>query len=278
MATLLIGYDVEVQDPKRWEETRSFLKVAPQIHQDLKAPCTFFICGKTLENNVREFQKVRDKYGDLIDFQQHTYSHVLLKTDVQCHEDGRITIIKGGSLEQIEEEVSKTNELLKKFLGVNCTGLSAPTGCYMGLMDRPDILEILHKLGIRFIRSYHLHKEDFLHWKLSTMPFEIQPFWYEPQGFPDILEFPLQGYIDCVWKDIHGYDKTEEYLNLVKTEIDYIVEKNLSWSYAQHDWSSIKGDPKMIITKTIIEYALKKGVNIISYLDYYKKMAKNKRH
>ncbi|GAH69512.1 unnamed protein product, partial [marine sediment metagenome] len=116
------------------------------------------------------------------------------------------------------------------------------------------------------------------HWKLSTMPFEIQPFWYEPQGFPDILEFPFQGYIDCVWRDIHGYDKTEEYLNLVKTEIDYIVEKDLSWSYAQHDWSSIKGDPKMIVTKTIIEYALEKGVNIISYSDYYKKMAKSNRY
>ena len=134
-------------------------------------------------------------------------------------------------MEQIKEEVSKINELLKKFLGVNCTGLTAPTGCYMGLMDRPDI-----------------------------------------------LEFPLQGYIDCVWRDIHGYDKTEEYLNLIKTEIDYIVEKDLSWSYAQHDWSSIKGDPKMIVTKTIIEYALEKGVNIISYSDYYKKMAKSNRY
>lgn len=271
MATLLIGYDVEVQDPKG-EETRSFLKIAPQIHLDLNAPCTFFACGKTLENNAREFQEVRDKYGDLIDFQQHTYSHRLLKTNVQQHEDGRITIARGGSSEQIEEEVSKTSNLLKNLLGVNCLGLTAPTGCYMGLMDRPDILEVLHRLGIRFTRTYHLHKEDFLHWKLSTMPFEIQPFWYEPQGFPDILEFPLQGYIDCVWKDIHGYNKTEEYLNLVKTGIDYIVEKDLSWSYAQHDWSSIKGDPKMAVTRATIEYALKKGVKIISYLDYYKEM------
>ena len=35
--------------PKRWEETRSFLDITPPIHRDIKAPRTFFTCGKTLE-------------------------------------------------------------------------------------------------------------------------------------------------------------------------------------------------------------------------------------
>jgi len=268
-ATLLIGYDVERQ---QGNETKEFLSVAPKIHKELKAPCTFFVCGRTLENNKDVFQKVRDDYGDLIDFQQHTYSHILLKTKVYKDQNGGITIDKGATLSRIHEEVQKTNECLKKYLGVDCLGLTSPAGCYMGLMDRPDILEVIHQAGIRFIRSYYLHKEDPLDWKLATMPFEIQPFWYEPQKFPDILEFPLQGQVDCVWKSMHGYDKKEEYLNFVKTEIDYIAEEELSWSYAQHDWSSIKGDPEMSITKAIIKYAQKKDVEIISYLDYYKRM------
>jgi len=295
MATMLIGYDVEVQDPLLGI-TRKFLKQMKKVHSDLDVPCTLFICGKTLEDNVEDFQSLLDDRR-LFDIQQHTYSHKLLKTLVYRYEDGKIEIYKGGTLDEIREEVARTNELLRKHLGVRCIGITGPTGCYMGLIDRPDILSILHDLGIRFVRSYHMNIRDYLHWE--PLPFDVQPFWYEPQGFPDMLEFPFQGFIDCSWLDSHGYDKREEYLNYVKVCIDYIIEKNLSWSYAQHDWSSItdgnrrrdsdgdtlqalsgianRQDPGMKITRKIIEYALRKGVRIPAYNEYYQESLSNKR-
>ena len=79
----------------------------------------YHICGKTLEANIKEFQKVKKEFDEIIDFQQHTYSHVLLKTVVMEAEKG-IEVYKGGSLTQIEEEVRITNQLLKKHLGVDC--------------------------------------------------------------------------------------------------------------------------------------------------------------
>lgn len=74
MATLLIGYDVEAQEP---EITGRFLKKAGEVHRALKMPCTMFLVGKTLEKNINNCQDLTE--NELIDFQQHTYSHMLLK-------------------------------------------------------------------------------------------------------------------------------------------------------------------------------------------------------
>jgi len=269
LPTFLLGYDVERQDKIGFEETRKFLKVAAPLHQELHAPCTFFICGKTLEGNMKEFQEIKKNYP-FIDLQQHTYSHTLLKTVVMETEKG-IEVYKGGTLAQIEEEVRKTNELLKKYLDVDCIGLTGPYGYYRGLSDRPDILEILHRLGIRFTRTYARNEKDY-----QPVSFKSQPFWYKPQGFSDILEFPIQGWMDVYFKKKYGWGNIERYLNDVKTNIDYIVTHNLTWCYAQHDWSSIKEDPEMEATRRIIKYALERGVRLMSYFDYYKECLKTK--
>lgn len=265
MATLLIGYDVEIQDPEGWEITKRFLKIAPEIHKQLHAPCTFFVCGKTLENNIADFQRVRDRYP-LIDFQQHTYSHVLLKTVVMERENN-IELYRGGTLEQIREEVEKTSNLLKKHLNVDCIGLTGPYGYYRGLSDRPDILEILYELGIRFTRTYARNEKDY-----QPVAFEIQPFWYKPQGFADMLEFPVQGWQDVYLRGRYGWANLEDYLEHIKRDIDYIAQHDLTWCYVQHDHSSIREDPQMTMTRAIIEYALEKGVRLLSYKDYYEKI------
>ena len=45
----------------------------------LEAPATIFVVGKTLIAGARYIKGLLD-YPDLFDIQQHTYSHVLLKT------------------------------------------------------------------------------------------------------------------------------------------------------------------------------------------------------
>lgn len=263
MATLLIGYDVESQDLSG-SATKHFLDVAPRLHEQLNAPCTFFICGKTLEINSEKFKETKAQYGDLIDFQQHTYSHVLLKTVFQENENGK-TMFRGGTLEQIREEVKKTSELLKEHLNVDCIGLTGPYGYYRGLQDRPDILEIIYELGIRFTRTFARNEHDW-----QPLAFEVQPFWYDVQGFPDMLECPVQGWQDCILRDSIGWDNLSSYLDALKKNLDYIAEHNLVWGYAQHDWSSIREDPEMSVTRAMIEYAKSIGVEIKSYSQFYK--------
>jgi len=269
MAILLIGYDVEVCDPAS-EVTKTFMRIAPPLHSELGASCSFFICGKTLENNVRELQQVKEKWGQFIDFEQHTYSHLLLKT-VVIDNGKNLKVIKGGTLEEIRWEVERTSELLQRYLGVACLGLTGPWGYYRGLMDRPDVLEILYLLGIRFTRTYARNERDY-----QPVSFEVQPFWYELQGFPEILECPVQWWQDCIWRNLYGWRNKKEYLKQLKGNIDYIVEHNLVWGYVQHDWSSIKEDPEMTIIRELVEYALDRNVRIMSYYDYYQEEVKKR--
>src|SRR5687767_11689297 len=153
--TFLIGYDVEAGNP---DVTRRFLRRVVEIHEGTGVPATFFLCGRTIERNLEELRPLAEH--PLFDFQQHTYNHVLLKT--VCIEDPQegMRLYRGGTLEQIREEVSSTNALLREEYGVACEGLTGPYAYYRGLMDRPDILEILWDEGIRFTRTWGRNEKD----------------------------------------------------------------------------------------------------------------------
>ncbi len=264
MAELLIGYDIE---GSRFEDimpgiTSKFLNMVHKIHIELDAPCTLFIMGKTLESHIDAFNKFCN--NSIFDIQQHTYSHISLKNLVENGRNGRC--LKGVSLEEIQDEVKKTNELLKKHLGVRCIGLTSPNGYYQGLKDRPDILGVLHRLGIRFTRTYGRNDNGY-----QPVPFEIQPFWYEEQGFPDMLEIPMQGWQDWLWREEYGWERTTEYLEHLKSEIDIVKAKNFTWSWVGHDVTCLRSDPEMKIVKGLIEYALSQNVDIMSCREFYEK-------
>jgi len=262
-ATMLIGYDVECREP---EVTRLFLRRASELHDALGIPATFFIVGQTLEQSVDAFRALRDH--PWLDFQQHTYSHMLLKTVCRENEEG-ITIFRGGTLDQIREEVTRTSTLLKDKLGVDCVGLTGPYGYYRGLMDRPDILEILWEAGIRFTRTAARNEHDW-----QPLSFNWQPFWYAPQGYPDMFEFPVAGWQDCILREQVGWANLNGYLERVRQDVDHIVANDLVWSYVQHDWSSVREDPEMRMTRDLLRYARGQGVEFAFYRSYYDKMAR----
>src|SRR3990172_975195 len=231
MATLLIGYDVERQVQKYWHETRHFLKKVVPLHEEFDIPCTLFVCGRTLENNRKYFKTV--KTHPLFDIQQHTYSHVLLKTVCMENLDGKITVFESGSLEEIEREVIKTRNLIEEYFEKPCIGLTAPYGYYRGFCDRPDILRILRRANVRFTRSWARDEHDY-----QPVPWKIQPFWYKPQGFGDILEFPIQGWQDYYWRERHGWKDIQGYITYLKECVELVKKKNLTWTYCTHDWTS----------------------------------------
>jgi len=258
--TLLVGYDVESSgDPST---VRRFLLQAERLHSELRAPCTLFIVGQVVENNWRELASLR-KRSSLFNYEQHTYSHMLLKP-VHMDDGKAVTLVRGGTLQAVEEEVSRTNRLLAQRLGVDCWGLTGPWGYYRGLADRPDILEVLEREGIRFTRTWARDERDY-----QPVPFDIQPFWYEPQGFPEILEFPVQGWQDVHWRDANGWDNTRAYLQMLKETVDMVAERGIVWGYGTHDWSSIRQDPEMSIMRGFLEYAKDRGLRIVDYRTFY---------
>jgi hypothetical protein len=265
--TLLIGYDVEREsDPSL---VNRFLAKAEEVHTGLSAPCTFFIQGQVVENNSEELSGLLGR-SDLFDYQQHTYSHMLLKT-VHMDDGNEITLVRGGSVEEIDKEVSLTSQLLRDRLGVECWGLTGPWGYYRGLCDRPDLLEVLNRNGIRFVRTWGRNEKDF-----QPVDLGIQPFFYEVQGFPHLMEFPLHGWQDVHWRNINGWDKTDEYLAFLKQTVDVVADEGITWSHGTHDWSSLREDPELSIIRGLIEKAKDAGLRILDYKTFYLEALENR--
>jgi peptidoglycan/xylan/chitin deacetylase (PgdA/CDA1 family) len=258
--TLLIGYDVESSTDS--DTVRRFLTKVEEIHRDLSVPATFFLVGKVVENNSQELVDL-GRRCELFDYQQHTYSHMLLKT--VCMDDGKkVTIVKAGSVEQVDDEVAHANRVLKEKLGVEGCGLTGPWGYYRGLSDRPDLLEILKRNGIGFARTWARDQNDY-----QPVSFDIQPFWYEPQGYPDILEFAIHGWQDVHWRNVYGWENLDGYLGMLRETVDMVASRGIVWSYGTHDWSSLRSDPEMSIMKGLMEHALNQGLRIVDYKTYY---------
>lgn len=274
MARILIGYDVEIRGP--WKKAIStnpvstplFVEAAKRVHEELSVPCTFFICGATLEENLPVFRSLVGH--PLIDLAQHTYSHIRLKTIVMERE-GKTDLYRGGTLSQIEEEVNRTQEVFRRELGMQCRGLTGPWGYYRGLKDRPEILEILAEAGIRFLCTDARNEKDY-----QPVPFENQPYFYEPQGFPHLLEFPIQGWQDAYLRENLGWDNIAGFVREIKKGIDYIARNDLIWDYCQHDWTSIVNDPGMSIIRRVVAYAREKGVEFEQYSSLYVELLKRK--
>lgn len=262
MSVLLIGYDVEAPDAA---VTAAFLKRASELHRELGAPATFFILGRILEASPDDLKPLAK--DPLFDLEQHTYSHVLLKT-VCMEKDGKVEVFRGGSLEQIRSEVSRTNRLLRDRLGLACLGLTGPFGYYRGLSDRPDVLEILHSEGIRFTRTYGRNEKDY-----QPLSFAAQPFWYEPQGFPDILEIPFQGWQDVYLRDRYGWSNQREYIDHLLKDCDEAARLDAVWSYCTHDWSAMRADEDLRYIRELIDRARLRGMEIMTHAAYYQSRA-----
>jgi peptidoglycan/xylan/chitin deacetylase (PgdA/CDA1 family) len=260
MGTMLIGYDVEWRGED--DVTPRFLEQARSLHNRLGVPATLFVVGQTLERWVPQFQAIA---GDpLFDIQQHTYSHQLLKT--VYIEDGRsVRVVRGVTPEETREEVRKTSALLADHLGVQCIGLTGPWCYYRGLRDRPDILQVLCEEGIHFTRTDGRNERDW-----HPVSIDLQPYWYDALGFPDVFEIPIHGWHDCVIRDeVLGWENVDGYVESVRPYIERAAAEDRVFSLCQDDWSSIRGDPQMGATETLIRYAQEQGLRFMSYRSYY---------
>lgn len=248
--TLLIGYDTEAF----WapDETLRFLEIAERVHADLEAPCTLFVVGKVLEMNSEAFQRIAA--SPLFDLEQHTYSHMRLRP-VTLIEDGKPTVLDCGTPDQVREELAKTNELFVRYLGSPPLGLTGPYANHYenGLRDLPEMLQVIHGCGIRFLRCFGRQG--------NNLPLEVQPFWYKDQGYPDILEFPMQKF---------GY---EGYKRDIPEILARVAEHGYVWDNVQHEWDIVEHDPEMSEIKLLVTEARNLGIEVMSYLAYYQRLA-----
>lgn len=278
MATILVGYDTErFEEP---EVTAHFLRIMPQLHSDLQIPCTLFLLGKVVELHAARIRPLTE--NPLFDLQQHGYGHRPFKTyvmDLRLMPDEefsgvewfqgrpRVLMHRGIDLSEIEDEVIKTKSLLKEQLGIDNIGITCPFAYYQGLLDRPDITDLLYSLGIRFVRSWGRN-----YWGWCPTPFEEQPFFYTLHGHDDMLELPMQGWHDTLWKAQHGWSDREGYVSMLKECLEEVQEKDYVWSFLAHDWSSIKEDSEMLALRIFFEYAQEAGAQFKTHAEYYQEI------
>jgi peptidoglycan/xylan/chitin deacetylase (PgdA/CDA1 family) len=285
VATLLIGYDTEsaavgeglarfigpdvpqyraALDP---ESTRRGVELLARLHTELEAPCTFFLCGRTLLHALDAIEPLAG--SPLFDLQQHTYSHVVFR-DVRYRAEGSDTeaVIPETPHVALREELRITSELIRKYLGRDCIGLRTPFGYYRGLRDRPDLLAIVKETGHRFITSWGRNEQNG-----NPTPW-VQPFAYAEEGFDDLLEIPFQFWLDGIWFDANGYGEGRAFRRALESAVDEIAEQDLVFATAFHEWCAVEADEKGTgWIRGLIERARDRGVEVLSYADYWARAA-----
>ncbi|MEN6492807.1 MAG: polysaccharide deacetylase family protein [Thermoguttaceae bacterium] len=271
--TLLIGYDVEripgrvpgekwVGQPVPENATEVFLEHVLRIHQEVGVPATLFLVGCKVQRHVPQLQACLE--SGLFEIAQHTYEHYPLKTVVE--ESPENVFLPGLPLERIDEQLTRPVEILKELLGVQCQGVTAPYTYFRGLADRPDILAIVARNEMSYVRSYGRNCHDYF-----PLGWDVQPFWYARQGFPSILEIPVQGWIDAQWRREHGWENWPAYHEYLKTQVDQVAENGCCWSHCQHDWTSMFYDERLIWTRKFLEYAAER-LTLQTHADFAQQM------
>jgi peptidoglycan/xylan/chitin deacetylase (PgdA/CDA1 family) len=272
-ATLLIGYDVEacaigeglaclgahgMGEAIDRTSTAKALDIIRRNHEDHDVPATLFVCGRTLVHNVEVLEPFAEH--PLFDIQQHTYSHTLLKDD---HWKGG-TFLASPPV-AIEQEVRQTSEALRRLLGVECVGLRTPHGSHLGLTDRPEMLAVLRDCGIRFVSSWARNAEG-----TNPTPLAVQPFWYDDQGFPELLEIPFQHWLDGTWFEEFGIDRGTEFATVLEGAVDEIVRDGLVYGACFHDWAQLRyREPETGWVRALMRKARANDVETLSYRDFY---------
>jgi peptidoglycan/xylan/chitin deacetylase (PgdA/CDA1 family) len=282
MATILVGYDTETAavgevlslfaeapsfpryalalDPETCARALDALEV---VHRDAGVPATLFVCGRTLLHALEPIQEA--KATGLFDVQQHTFSHVPFRQIEYTGDEGASISIPPSPPEALREEVAFTSSLIERHLGHECVGIRTPFGYYRGLRDRPDLLEILRTCGIRYVTSWGRNERN-----ENPTPW-VQPFAYEEEGYPDILEVPFQFWLDVVWFDRHGWDTGPQLLEALKGAIDEIADSDTVYGACFHDWVVLaSNEPETGWLRGFLAHARARGVEVTTYTEYWR--------
>jgi hypothetical protein len=98
----------------------------------------------------------------------------------------------------------------------------------------------------------------------------VQPFAYEDEGFPDILEIPFQFWLDGIWFDTNGYGEGRAFRRALEGAIDEVADRDLVFATAFHEWCAVEANEEGTgWIRGLIEHARTRGVEVMSYSDYW---------
>lgn len=272
--TILFGVDVECNS----EASAGYCRYATELFHQMEVPVTWYVTGKTLEMYPAEFREVEQ--SPYVELESHTYSHMLLKT--VCYrpfaspgEFGGpgVTVVRGGSVPEIDADLGRAQDVFRDVLGRAATAFTGPWGYYRGLADRPDLLEVLHRHGFRAIRTCARCEGD-----SQPVPLEWRPYWYEAQGFPDMLECLIHDFQDdYLWREFGSPAPEDRYADHLKGVADRVAAGDLVWSIDTHDHGceTREGfERKGAWMRELMAYGKDLGIRFVRMTDYYAEQAR----
>jgi peptidoglycan/xylan/chitin deacetylase (PgdA/CDA1 family) len=273
---LVMGYDWERcgregDPPHRIQNDRQLaqegLKIISQAHQEYEAPFTLFVLGKMLEIPELSASLLEELESQhlrcLIDVQGHAYSHRPFKKSL--HRNNPL-----GS-DEIRHELGVTRSLIKKKLEYEITGLRTPLGYYRGLQGEEDTLRTLTELGFSFVSSDLRNENDLFPspWYDEHGAFR-QPYFYDQDQYPNLLEIPTQGWTDNALKGQSRTTKVKVHtlrqeLDMRLEHLDFALENNLVYAPLCHPWAVATNDEDGFVIRGMLDHAVGKGIRVVSY-------------
>ena len=258
-----------LESEEKWTEwIDECLKAVEAIHGVLSrnnAPATFFVVGEVLERAGADLGSLLS--DPLFEIQSHSYTHMHIKDD-----DPNI-------LSQFENELEKTAQLIHRYFGKPPRGFAAPGGFYRGLRGYQKQLAILKDQGYVYVNTDASGPPE------QWMPAQFtQPYWYDEEGFPEILEVPVTGWHCNMlfntghqndnWKPAAGFpDGTvmerlpvtiQEGFEARRKELQYAIDKQLIYLPAMHPWSVYRFDPELEHLERLIAAAREQRVPVVN--------------
>jgi peptidoglycan/xylan/chitin deacetylase (PgdA/CDA1 family) len=250
-----------------------------EVHKRLEMPATFFITGKTLDANPKEYKELLT--NPLFEVASHTWSHKMLRDNVFCG--------PAVSADEKREEIFKSKELIERVFERPCIGLRAACGFDIGLKGAVDVLKLMQEAGYKYVSSL-LWGPDY------SMPALIkEPFNYAADGFPDFWELPGHGWHENLLKNHNGWGPRRLTLwpspmpeaipsKFVKTAEDEFAVNRIFLEKARerdktfvsliwHPWSLYKFDPEMKMLELTFKHVRKLGLQPATYADLYKRVS-----
>ena len=227
-----------------------------------------FAVGRVFEQENVDWLKQIVQAGHPVG--NHTYDHVNVTAtkseDIQFRFRRSPWLIEGRApAEVIRENIRLASTAMKTRLGIDPAGFRTPGGFANGLVDRPDIQQMLLDLGFKWVSSlYPAHAVGQPMQEPTPAVFDsivaaqaaAQPFVY-PTG---LIEVPMSPISD-VGAFRNGRWKLESFLEAIRRALAWAIEHRAAYDFLGHPSCLYVTDPKFRAIELICEMVNKAGAS-----------------
>ncbi len=225
-----------------------------------------FVVGRALEQENVDWLKAINQAGHPVG--NHTYDHVNVMAtnlqDIQFRFRRSPWLIEGKTPAQvIAENIRLTNAALKARVGINPAGFRTPGGFANGLMDRPDLQQMILDLGFSWVSSKYPAHPVGESGKLPTAAVydaivaaqrHAQPFVY-PRGLREVPMSPIS--------DISAFRggrwKLDSFLQATRLAVEWAIENRAAFDFLGHPSCLYVVDPGFRIVELICDLVHRAG-------------------